>query len=141
MPLSFLRTAAWKYCCENRRHSSQSGGSSTQFRSNLLQLADLMALHSCRRLLIDARAVLYLELADQHWVMRHLVPLLSPTPLELQACVVSQVSLELMDTDRMFANLSNQANLEGKMIASRFFLDASHAREWLFQGFQPPTLE
>lgn len=105
--------------------------SSGEFRANQYMLVDLLLECECRRLLNDARAVLYLELADQHWLMRQLFPLLSATPLELQACIVSQVSLELMDTDRMLQHFASQPDSQGNAINTRLFLEPSLAREWL----------
>ena len=105
--------------------------SSAEFRENNYLLADLLLGRGCRRLLNDARAVLYLELADQHWLMQQLLPLLSATLLERHACVVSQMSLELMDTDRLLQHFACQPGSQGKTIGTRLFLDPSPARDWL----------
>ncbi|SIR08492.1 hypothetical protein [Pontibacter lucknowensis] len=101
---------------------------SDEFRANNYLLADLLMAYECRRLLSDARAILYLELADQHWLMEQLIPLLSSTSLELHACVVSQISLELMDTDRLVKHSSGYASPSRKAIETRLFLNTSPAR-------------
>lgn len=84
---------------------------SDEFRANNYLLADLLMAYECRRLLSDARAILYLE---------------------LHACVVSQISLELMDTDRLVKHSSGYASPSRKAIETRLFLDTSPARAWLF---------
>lgn len=74
---------------------------SAEFRANNYLLVDLLLAYECRWLLSDTRTIPYLELADQHWLIEQLIPLLSPTSFKRHACVVSQISMELMDTDRL----------------------------------------
>lgn len=107
--------------------------SSTHFRSSLTLLLGQLPEQRFFRLLVDARAVLYLELSDQYWLEQQLAALLPSTLLERQACVVSQLSLELMDTNRMLTHLSSQKNLQGEAIDTQFFQGVSPALEWLAQ--------
>lgn len=105
--------------------------SSTEFRENNYLLADLLLESECPRLLNDARAVHYLELADQHWLMEQMIPLLYATSLEMNACVVSQLSMELMDTNRLVKHFSCYPSPPERVIETRLFLDVLPAREWL----------
>lgn len=72
-----------------------------------------------------------MELADQHWLMEQLIPILYTTSLERNACIVSQTSMELMDTDRLVRRFSTYENALQKVIDTRHFLDPGQAWEWL----------
>lgn len=107
--------------------------SSEEFKHHSLLLVELLLEYECRYLLSNAQAIHYLEFGDQNWIIQKWIPLVHATALERQAIVVSQLSHELMDADRILEENTRQASTPETTITiqTRLFLDAFFAQAWL----------
>jgi hypothetical protein len=99
---------------------------SDTFRHCYAQATELALIRNCRFWLSDARAVHYLEFADQNWFLHYMVPLLRGSKLLKYARINSEESLSMLDTDRILQQLDLSKGRVG------IFLDRAAALDWLF---------
>ncbi|MFD2245247.1 hypothetical protein [Pontibacter ruber] len=108
--------------------------SSQDFRHLYKQAADLAHEHKCRYWLSDARALHFLEFADQNWLLRELVPRLITSPLLKYARITTQESLAMFDVQRICDSIEAAPELAGIKTQIQVFLDPETAIDWLFCG-------
>jgi hypothetical protein len=99
---------------------------SDTFRQCYAQATELALIRNCRFWLSDARAVHYLEFADQNWFLHFMVPLLRSSRLLKYARINSEESLSMLDTDRILQQLDLTKGRVG------IFLERAAALDWLF---------
>ena len=105
--------------------------SSQSFREQLWFVADQALARKTTKALFDVRKRAYLEIADQNWLVREIVPLFAGRPLRF-AYVVSETTLEAMDTYRIQVAIASNPQLS-EQIKVELFLDPPEAQAWLFR--------
>jgi hypothetical protein len=103
---------------------------SESFREQIRLVVDLALARNIKKALFDVRQRAYLEIADQNWLVREIVPLFVGTNLRF-AYVVSETTLEVMDTYRIQVAVENNPVLSEQVII-KMFLDPQEAQTWLF---------
>lgn len=106
---------------------------STAFRDNFLRAIQASIDHDCQFWLSDARAIHYLELADQNWVMREIVPMLPQINLQKFARLSKMESISLMDIPQVFDKLGQLPDFKSKH-KLEIFATKEDALHWLFEG-------
>jgi hypothetical protein len=109
---------------------------SAAFRQCFARAAEIAIRRNCRFWLSDARAVHYLEFADQNWILQFMVPLLFTSKLLKFARINSEESLSLLDVDRILQNLEAVAGIKYTDYVA-LFLNRQKAVDWLFPVSQP----
>jgi hypothetical protein len=109
---------------------------SNNFRRCFMQAAELAIIRKCHFWLSDARAVHYLEFADQNWMLQYMVPLLRTSHLTKYARITSEESFSLLDVDRIIQNVELSDNSQTNDHIA-LFLDKKSALNWLFRLSRP----
>lgn len=94
-------------------------------------LANLAVESKTRYWLSDARAIQYVEFADQNWLLHDIVPMLKKSELLKFARLTTTESLVLMDVVRVYALVSQMTDL-GVQTKLEMFTDEEEAMAWLF---------
>ncbi|QMU26975.1 hypothetical protein [Adhaeribacter radiodurans] len=103
---------------------------STIFRKELSLIVSYADEYDITRILYDVRERSYLEIADQNWVMKEIVPLLNGENLKL-AYLVNPISLVSMDVYRVQDALVANSKIRSS-INVEVFLTKEDAQRWLF---------
>ncbi|WP_345163310.1 hypothetical protein [Nibribacter koreensis] len=103
---------------------------SSEFRAVFQKLAGVVLDTKVKYWLSDPRAIHYLELGDQNWLIKDMAPLLKQSSLLKFARLVTKESLEMMDIVQILGNLEKTLDLE---IQTQFelFVNREDALEWL----------
>jgi hypothetical protein len=104
---------------------------SENLRQSFALAAEFAIIRNCQYWLSDARAVHYLEFADQNWMLQFMVPLLRTSHLVKYARINSEESLSLLDMDRIVENIESSASKDNKGKVA-VFVDRQSALDWLF---------
>jgi len=83
--------------------------------------------------LCDMREMLYLEVADQNWLVREIFTSFDPSFNHGVAFVVSTAGLELMTSLRILEMVKNSPELH-KQLKVEIFFQKSIAQQWLFEA-------
>ena len=105
--------------------------SSLEFRRLYQKASDISFEYNCLYWISDARAVHYLEIADQNWILRELAPRLKTTSLLRYARVMTEDGVAMLDAARVRDNVMNSPYLTEGKFQVQFFLDKESALEWL----------
>jgi hypothetical protein len=106
---------------------------SDTFRRCFSLAASFTLSRKCRFWLSDARAVHYLEFADQNWILHEMVPLLGNSSLCKFARINSEESFSLLDVGRILDNLDASPYIQ-IAVEVALFIDRQQALNWLFPG-------
>jgi hypothetical protein len=112
--------------------------SSQDFRSIFQKLADITIETRSEYWLSDARAIHYLEFADQNWLLREMAPLLKKSYLKKFARLTTKESLLLLDVIRVY-DMVNQWTELGIETKLEMFTNKEDAINWLFSDFEVPV--
>lgn len=105
---------------------------SEDFRSNNKFIATLALEKGIQKALFDIRKRNFLDLSDQNWLIREIVPLFKGKHVKF-AYLTSLKSLELMDTYRVQeAVMSTPIKSEGDLVIEHF-IDKREAKRWLLE--------
>lgn len=102
---------------------------SADFRDQLKIVMDYALTHHLNNALFDVRARAYLEMADQNWLLREVVPMFLHSKLKF-AYLVSQTTLAAMDIHRIKAAIEGNPDFKNN-IEMNLFLDKEEAKTWL----------
>ncbi|MGV3586985.1 MAG: hypothetical protein ACO1OF_08300 [Adhaeribacter sp.] len=105
---------------------------SQDFRRLFKMLGDLTLANKSKFWLSDARAIHYIEFADQNWVIREMVPLLQQSNLAKFARLTTEESLAQLDIIRVY-NMVEQLTELGINTKLELFTSKEAAMEWLFE--------
>ncbi|PSR52366.1 hypothetical protein AHMF7605_01920 [Adhaeribacter arboris] len=102
---------------------------SASFREQLRRVVDYALANHIDKALFDIRERAYLEVGDQNWLMREIVPLFKENNLRF-AYLISQTTLAAMDVFRIQSAVeTNEAGK--KQMEMKTFLDKEEALNWL----------
>ena len=102
-----------------------------KFREHFRKAANFATALKSEYWLSDARAIHYLEFADQNWLIREMAPLLQKTKLVKFARLTTIESLSLLDATQVYGKLEKLTHLKIKT-ALELFTDKDVALDWLF---------
>ncbi|MEJ8757237.1 hypothetical protein WG947_09540 [Pontibacter sp. H259] len=85
----------------------------------------------CEYWLSDARAIHYLEFADQNWLLEEILPILPNSKLKKFARISTVESIALMDVARIYSSMDKLSALTIKT-QTEVFINKEDALEWLF---------
>ncbi|WP_299824765.1 hypothetical protein [uncultured Pontibacter sp.] len=105
--------------------------SSEKFREMYQVIAEITIEHKAEYCLSDARAIHYIEFADQNWIIQHMAPLLNTTSVKQFARLTNKESLTLMDAARVFTALENLPHVQSRT-QFNVFTSKADAYTWLF---------
>lgn len=108
--------------------------SSDEFREGFSKAAELTIAHKCQYWLSDSRAIHYLELADQNWLIRLVTQLLPQSRLYKFARLNTPESLAMMDVPRTFSELEKLPEWQ-QHITMKVFTEEDDALAWLFDAY------
>ena len=111
---------------------------SQDFRNIFQKLADITIETRSEYWLSDARAIHYLEFADQNWLLREMAPLLKKSSLKKFARLTTKESLLLLDVVRVYDMLNQLKDLEIET-KLEMFTNKEDAMNWLFTDFKVPA--
>jgi len=80
--------------------------------------------------LSDARAIHYIDFANQNWVIEHILPMLPKTKVKKFARITSLESISLMDTGRIYSCLDELSSKTQKLTLADF-TTREDAMDWL----------
>ena len=80
--------------------------------------------------LSDARAIHYIDFANQNWIIEHILPMLPKTKVKKFARITSLESIALMDTGRIYCSLEEIAQ-KTRNLALADFTTREDALDWL----------
>ncbi|QMU28034.1 hypothetical protein [Adhaeribacter radiodurans] len=104
---------------------------SATFREQLQWVTDYALANHINKALFDIRERAYLEVVDQNWLMREIMPLFKENNLRF-AYLISKTTLAAMDIFRIQAAV--EANMPGKnQMELNTFLNKDEAINWLMQ--------
>ncbi|HEY4651295.1 MAG TPA: hypothetical protein VIG72_07760 [Pontibacter sp.] len=121
-----LDTARKYILVEWLRHPDSEG-----FRKNFAKALELAIAQGCLYWLSDSRAMHYLELGDQNWIIREITPILQHIPLVKFARLTTLQSLSMMDVPRVYDKLEQLPEWRQKA-ALEVFTNKADAVSWLF---------
>ncbi|AMM52558.1 hypothetical protein TH61_17110 [Rufibacter sp. DG15C] len=103
---------------------------SSEFREVYQRLADIILGSQVKYWLSDARAIHYLELGDQNWIIKEMAPLLKQSKLLKFARLITKEGMEMMDVVRLYDQLEHNPEL---VVKTKFelFNNSEDALEWL----------
>ncbi len=104
---------------------------SPDFRRLFQQLAEMTLAAKSKFWLSDARAIHYLEFADQNWLLREMLPMLLKSDLLKFARLTTEVSLLQLDVVRVYTMVEQLTQL-GIKTKLELFIDKVVALNWLF---------
>jgi hypothetical protein len=102
---------------------------SRDFREQLKRVVEIALEKNLVKALFDVRAKAYLEIGDQNWLIREIVPQFSGRGLWF-AYVVSLTAFEIMDIIRIQEAIQNNLQLKGHLKIEIFMLP-KEAEAWL----------
>jgi len=102
---------------------------SQAYREDLLHVTRLALEKGVGRILFDVRLRTFLDISDQNWVLREVMPLFGNRHVHF-AYVVNIQNIELMDTYRLQKQVSLTPALQ-KKFTIELFLDLEEALQWL----------
>ena len=105
---------------------------SQNFREQLKRVADIALAGQLTKALFDVRARAYLEIADQNWLIREIVPLFCEKTLWF-AYVVSKTAYEIMDVHRIQEAIEKNKPLT-EHLKIEIFLLPEEAEAWLLNS-------
>ena len=94
-------------------------------------ITDLIQEHKCRYWLSDAMSIYYVELANQNWLVREILPRIIPTVHKV-ARVLTKESLLLLDMQNIYDKIAGEPELAASGLQLETFLDKESAIIWLF---------
>lgn len=103
---------------------------SEELRRGFYMAIEVSILYNCKYWLSDARKTNYLEIADQHWMVRDLVQLLSETHICKVARLIKDDELSILSSYRMKEKIENDHKPLIKF-STEVFTDFNTARFWL----------
>ncbi|KAA3437062.1 hypothetical protein [Rufibacter hautae] len=105
-----------------------------EFR-NSFRVAGMISLEKkCEYWLSDARPIPFLDFGDQNWILREMKPLLRTSSLKKYARLSSMESINLLDVDRIYSSLTEDAKGDLKT-QFESFTNKQAALSWLFADF------
>lgn len=107
--------------------------SSEIFRQNFKIAMEACISNNCQYWLSDARAIHYVEFADQNWMLELIYPLLPKSNLLKFARVNTLESIALMDVARVCTKLEQLPEFKLKTQLEVFNYKAT-ALDWMFDG-------
>ncbi|NEM98489.1 hypothetical protein [Pontibacter burrus] len=108
--------------------------SSDEFREGFSKAADLTIAHHCHYWLSDSRAIHYLQLADQNWLIRLVTQLLPQVKLRRFARLNTLESLAMMDVPRTLNELEKLPDWQQHTL-TKVFTEEDDALAWLFNAY------
>lgn len=105
---------------------------SPDFRRQFKMLADLTLANKSKFWLSDARAIHYIEFADQNWLLREMAPMLKKSDLVKFARLTTEENLAQLDVIRVY-NLVEKLTELGINTKLELFTNKEAALEWLFE--------
>ena len=108
---------------------------SDTFRHIFQKLADLTIENKCQFWLSDARAIHYIEFADQNWLLQQMAPLLKTSNLKKFARLTTEESLALLDVVRVY-NMVEQLTELGITTKLELFTTKEAALNWLMKDVE-----
>ena len=101
------------------------------FRRELKTVIDYMVTHQLNRVLYDIRERPYLELSDQNWVLKEIIPFYEGLNMRL-AYVIGPISLTSMDVYRVQDAILAHPKLKKQLLVETF-LTKEEAQLWLLK--------
>jgi len=105
---------------------------SDDFRETHKKALNYVLEHNITMWLCDMRGMVYLEIADQNWLVREIFGLLAPHLKHELAYVVSTAGLELMTSFRIHEMVTTDPELH-KQLSVEIFFQKQIAQQWLFE--------
>ena len=105
--------------------------SSQEFREQLRRVIDFALANNSNKALFDIRQRAYLEIADQNWLMRDIVPLFAQHNIRF-AYVISETTLAALDVFRIQSILETNP-ADNRIFKMKTFLSKAEALTWLLQ--------
>ena len=106
---------------------------SEDFRETKKGALDFVLKHDLTRWLCDMREMVYLEIADQNWLVREIFSSLNPKHTHVLAYLVSTAGLESMTSFRIHELVTNDPKLD-KQLSVEIFFQKQMALQWLFEA-------
>ena len=105
---------------------------SSDFRRLFQKLAELTIQNKCKYWLSDARAIHFIEFADQNWLLREMAPMLKKSNLVKFARLTTAENLAQLDVVRV---MNQVEQLTGLGIGTKLdlFTNMEAALDWLFE--------
>lgn len=110
----------------------QQPSSSDLFRKETLLVTEYALTHNVSRALFDVRNRNYLDMSDQNWLVRDILPRLKGRHFRL-AYLVSLAGLEIMDTFHIHNSIRNNPEFKEDLEID-IFLDREEALKWLLDS-------
>lgn len=107
---------------------------SDQYRSGYRKAIFLALEFKLKYWLTDSRQVLYLHMADQHWMYAKMRPLLKGNKLAKLAIVLQPETLMMTDSKPMYETSTEPRSNAKKLYNMELFLDLDSAKSWLFEN-------
>jgi len=101
------------------------------FRKLFSDAAAIALDRKCHYWLSDARAIHFVEFADQNWMLREMTPLLLKSELIKFARISNKESMSLLDIQRVYSELNNLGP-QRPATELEVFLTKEDALLWLF---------
>ncbi|MHC2990665.1 hypothetical protein OB13_03355 [Pontibacter sp. HJ8] len=103
---------------------------SQALREGFLKLADIVLASKSKYWLSDAKAIHYLEFADQNWLISEMAPVLKKSQLVKFARLTTQEGMLMMDVARLYEMVGKLTAL-GITTQLEMFTSKEAALEWL----------
>jgi len=105
---------------------------SDDFRETKTSALNFVLKHDITRWLCDMRGMVYLEIADQNWLVREIFSSFNPQHSHVLAYLISTAGLESMTSFRIHELVTNDPELN-KQLSVEIFFQKQIALQWLFE--------